>query len=76
MARGHVLACSCDANGNVMDRAHTNLILDNRVCQVEFAEEEVAELTINIISQSMYAQCDADRNEYLLFKLLVDYHKK
>ena len=37
VARGHVVAQSHDANGNIMDRAHTNLILDTRMYQVEFA---------------------------------------
>ena len=36
MARGHVVAWSHDVNGNIMGRAHTNLILDTRTYQVEF----------------------------------------
>ena len=38
MARGHVVARSRDANGNVMEKSHTNPILDARIYQVEFAE--------------------------------------
>ena len=37
--------------------------------------EFAGELTTNIIAQSMYAQCDADGNKYLLLDALVDYHK-
>ena len=33
------------------------------------------ELIANVIANSMYAQCDADGNEYLLLDLLVYYHK-
>ena len=33
------------------------------------------ELITNVIAESMYAQCNADRNEYLLLDLLVDYKK-
>ena len=43
MARGHVVARSKDANGNVMGRSHTNPILDTRMYQVEFAGGKVIE---------------------------------
>ena len=71
MARGHVVAQSCDANGN----AHMNLFLNTRMYQVEFTGGKVTELTANVIAESMYAQCDADGNEYLLLKALVDDNK-
>ena len=38
MERGHVVAHSHDANGNVVGMAHTNLILNIRMYQVEFTE--------------------------------------
>ena len=75
MARGHVVARSRDANGNVMGRSHTIPILDTRMYQVEFAGGEVTELTANVIAESMYAQCDSEGNEYLLIDVLVDYQK-
>ena len=49
MARGHVVARSCDTNGNVMGRSHTNPILDTRMYQVEFTEGKDTELSANII---------------------------
>ena len=52
-----------------------NLILDTRMYQVEFAGDKVTELTNNVITESMHALCDADRNEYLLLDLLVGYEK-
>ena len=60
MAQNH------DANGHIMGKAHINPILDTITYQVEFAGNNITELTTNIIAESMYAQCDADRNEYLL----------
>ena len=75
MARGHVVARSREAKGNVMGRSHTSPILDTRMYQVEFAGSEVTELTTNIIAESMYAQCDPEGNEYLLLDALVDYHR-
>ena len=66
MARDHVVAHNHDANGNVMGWACTNLILDTRMYQVEFARGKVTELTKNVIAKSIYAQHNIDGNEYLL----------
>ena len=63
------------AHGNVLGRAHANPILDTRMCQVAFAGGYVTELTANITVESMYVQCDADRNENLLLDFLIDYEK-
>ena len=75
MARGHVVVQSYSASVNTMGRAHMNPILDTMMYQVEFAEFKYTELTAKIIAKSMHAQCDIDRNEYLLFDALVDYQK-
>ena len=75
IARGHVVTRSQEANGNVMDRAHTNQILDTRMYQVELIVGMVTELNINVIAESMYSQCDIDGNGYLLLDMLVDYCK-
>ena len=75
LARSHVVARSQDANGNVMGRSCTNPILDTRIYQVEFAGGEVIELTTNLITESMCAQCNSEGNEYLLLDVLVDYQK-
>ena len=69
------MAQCCDSNGNVMGRAHANLILDTWTYQVEFTGGVGIELTVNVIAESMYAQCDADGNEYLHLDVLVDYDK-
>ena len=75
MMKSHVVAWSGDANGNVMSRAHTKSILDARMYQLEFAGGKGTDLTANIVVESMYAQYDADKNEYLLLVSQVDYHK-
>ena len=59
----------------VMGRDFTNPIPDTRMYQVEFTGSKVTELTTNVIVKSMYAQCDADVNEYLLLDALIDYQK-
>ena len=58
-----------------MCRAHANPIFDTMMYQVEFAGGEVTELIANVFSESIYAQCGADGNEYLLFNLLIHHHK-
>ena len=75
MARSHVVAQSCNANGNIIERAHWNPKLDTKTYQVEFTGGKVAEFMANVIAESMYAQCNADGNEYLLIDILVDYCK-
>ena len=37
---------------------------------------EKLELAANIIAESIYAQCDASRNEYLLLEAFVDHRNK
>ena len=50
MVRGHVVAWSHDANGNVMGRVHMNSILGTRMYQGEFPGGKVTELTTNFIA--------------------------
>ena len=74
MTRGHVLVQIHHTSGNVMGGAHTNSILNTMMYQVVFTGVEVAECTTNVIVESMYTQCDADKNEYLLLDALFDYY--
>ena len=75
MARGHVVARTRDANGNLMGKSHTNPIFNKRTYQVEFAGDEVTKFTTNVIAESVYAKCNLEGNEYLLIDALVDYHR-
>ena len=43
MERGHVVAPRQDDNGNVMDRAYMNPILNTRMYQIEFIGGKVTE---------------------------------
>ena len=40
---------------------------------VEFDDKDHTKLTANLIAESMYAQCDPDRNQYLLLANIVDH---
>eukprot|EP00804_Cyclotella_cryptica_P009101 CCRYP_003177-RA/>CCRYP_003177-RA protein AED:0.23 eAED:0.23 QI:0/0/0/1/1/1/2/0/629 len=75
MARGKVIRRKRDAEGNPIGRANNNPILDTRQYEVQFADGEVTELTANVIAEVMFAQCDEDGNEYVLFDSFVDFQK-
>ena len=64
-----------DADGNVVGKANSNPILDTRTYDVEFEDGDVTEFTANIIAENMYAQCDAEGNQYVLLDKIVDYRK-
>ena len=73
--RGKVKSRKRNSDGNLVGVANSNPIKDTRTYEVEFPDGEIAELTANAIAEAMYAQCDDDGNEYLLFDCIVD-HKK
>ena len=47
ITRGHVVARSHDASGNIMGRAHANPIMDTRLYEDNFAGFKVTKLTAN-----------------------------
>ena len=75
MARGKVVNWKHDDNGNPIGRSNQNPILNTCFYEVDLPGGEITELAANITAESMYAQCDVDRNEYLLFESFID-HKK
>ena len=72
---GRVKKRARDNDGNVIGRAHDKPILDTRQYVVEFEDGQEAELAANVIATSMYAQCDPDGNEYVMFDSLVDFRR-
>ena len=70
-----MLKCAHDNDDNVIGRANENPILDTRGYVVEFEDGEQAELAANTIAQSMYAQCDPDGNQYVMFDSIVDFRR-
>ena len=75
MARGRVVSRKRDHEDNPVGNRNANPILDTRKYLVEFDDGQVDELTANLIAESMYAQCDAEGNQYLLLDSFVDYRK-
>ena len=75
LVQGRVTNRARDNDGNVIGRAHGSPILDTRKYIVAFEDGEEAELSANAIAQSMYAQCDPEGNQYVLFDSIVDYRR-
>ena len=75
LAQGRVLKHACDSDDNVIGRANKNPILDTRGYIVEFEDGEQAELAANTIAQIMYAQCDPDKNHYVMFDFIVEFRR-
>ena len=74
-ASGRVAKRARDKDGNPIGRANANPILDTREYVIEFDDGQKAELAANVIAQNMYAQCDADGNNYLLLESIVDHRR-
>ena len=58
-----------------MGTAHHNLALDTRVYEVHFLDRRTEELAANVIAEVVYAQCDAEGNQYILLDAIMDYPK-
>ena len=65
-AIGKVIGRKIDSYENAVRRTNDNPIVDTREYCVEFDDGEVSELTENVISKSIYAECNDSGNEYLM----------
>ncbi len=63
MVKGRVAARKHDRDGNPIGLANANPILDTPSCIVHFDDGDRAELTANMIAESLYSQCDPDGHE-------------
>ena len=70
-----MLKCARDNDDNAISSANENLILDTRWYVVEFEDGEQAEIAANNIAHIMYAQCDPDENQYVMFDSIVDFRR-
>jgi hypothetical protein len=70
-----VLRWKQDADGKVMGTTHHNPAMDSCIYEVQFPDGRTEELAANVIAEAIYAQCDANRNQYVLLDAIVDYRK-
>ncbi len=73
LVKGHVTERKRDQDGNPVGHANNNPILDTRSYIVEFDDCDQAELTANMIAESLYLQCDPDGNQYVLLEEIVNH---
>jgi len=73
MMSGRVRGRKRDQEGTLRGVRNQNPILDTRTYEVEFPNGEAAAYAANVIAENMYAQCDAEGNQYLLMESIVDY---
>jgi hypothetical protein len=73
MVKGRVTARKRDQDGNPVGRANDNPILDTRSYIADFDDGDQTELTVNMIAESFYLQCDPDGNQYVLLEEIVDH---
>jgi hypothetical protein len=53
--------------------ANSNPLLDTRSYIVDFNEGDQTKLTVNLIAESLFSQCDPDGNQYVLLDEIVDH---
>jgi hypothetical protein len=70
-----VLHQKLDREGRPVGSSHWNPALDTRVYEVCFSDGRTEELAANVIAEVVYAQCDADGNQYILLDAIMDYRK-
>ena len=63
--KDQVIKCKYDANGYAIEMANASPIWDIRFYKVEFPsiDSEVAELTANMITNSVYIECNVNGND-------------
>jgi hypothetical protein len=75
MTKGRVTVQKRDGDSNLKGRANPNPILDTREYTVTFDDGDMTDLTANLIAESMYAQCDPGKNQYVLLDSLIDHQR-
>ena len=74
VAQGSVRRRKRDVEGNTIGRSNSNPIIDTRTYEVEFKDGSMSTYSENVIAESMYAQCDEEGQQYILFGSIL-YHK-
>jgi hypothetical protein len=70
---GQVKQCKRGTDGLPIGCAHTNPILNMHVYEVEMPDGGVVDYAANVIAECMYAQCDAEGNQFLMLEAIEDH---
>jgi hypothetical protein len=75
LSKGRVTAREQDKDGNPVGLANVSPILDTHEYTFTFDDGDETVMSANLIAEAMYAQCDPDGNQYVLFDSIFD-HKR
>ncbi len=67
--------CKWDLDGNPIGCQLENPTMDTQLYDIKFHNGKVILLAANAIAQTMNAQCNVNRNEYLLLECFVNIQK-
>ncbi len=73
LVKGRVTVRKCDWDGNPIGHANDNPIFDTRSYIVDFDDGDQTELTVNMIAESLYLQCDLNGNQCVLLEEIVNH---
>ena len=69
----HVTKLLKDTNGLPIGTSHENPILDTRVYEVEYADENKASMAANAVAMNLFVQVDTEGNRHTLFDEISDH---
>jgi hypothetical protein len=75
LMKGCITSWKRDKDGNSIGLANANPILDTREYMLTFDDGDETALNANLIAEAMYAQCDPDRNQYVLLGSIIDHRQ-
>jgi hypothetical protein len=75
LAKGCVTSRKRDKDGNPIGLANANPILDTCDYTFTFDDGDETVLNANLIAKTMYAQCNPDRNQYVLLDSIIDHRR-
>ncbi len=73
LVKGRVTSCKRDKDGNPIELANTNPILDTHEYTFTFDDGDETVLNANLIAEAMYAQCNPDGNQYVLLDSIIEH---
>ncbi len=73
--KGRVTSRKRDKDGNPVGLANANPILDTREYTFTFDDGDETMLNANLIAEAMYAQCEPNRNQYVLLDSIIDHRQ-
>jgi hypothetical protein len=75
LMKGRVTSRKRDKDGNPVGLANANPILDTREYTFTFDDGDETMLNANLIAEAMYAQCEPNRNQYVLLDSIIDHRQ-